>query len=164
MVASHIIILYIGWLARPTMEQLRNCYIKKIDSSGKISHHRIVDWITSAPSSWNMDNFANKLLKNPVDVQKLPRRDGGEFVSAVLSDWLSRADGDPADMAVPRTWGNLVVCMEQAGLDRTLAKSLREIFPEGLMLIAINVLHCMVEINFRSPFRISHSYCVYQTI
>ena len=116
------------------MDQLIS--IKMNDVSGQALS--FIDWITKHPRArcWA---FAHKLLKDPVvvdNLQKTNKKD--EFVPAVLSVWLSTADGDPADgdpanNAVPRTWGNLAVCVEEAGLDGILAKSIRDYWSQGVL-------------------------------
>ena len=78
--------------------------------------------------------FAHKLLNNPVAVGRLRRKHPRveDFFPAVLSDWVSRADDDPADEAVRRTWEALAACVEEAGLDEDLAKTIRDICPQGV--------------------------------
>ena len=106
--------------------------IKKRDGSG--GNLRVIDWITSS-STAQCDDFAHMLLKGRVVVRKHRKetRNDDEFVRAVLGDWLSRADGDPDDEAVPRTWGALAECVEEAGLEGALARAIRDECPQGVL-------------------------------
>ena len=135
------------------MDQLIS--IKMNDGYGQ--YLRVIDWITSFSRS-QCGAFAHKLLKDPVVVQKLQRKysDVDDFVPAVLSDWLSRHD--PADEAVPRTWGALAVCVEEAGLDGTLAKSIRDNCPQGVLHEAVLSLiyTSLVEIKMCSNLQCLH--------
>ena len=115
--------------ARPRMDELIS--IKMKDGSGKSL--RIIDWITSF-SKAKCNAFAHKLLRNPVVVRAL-RKDheyDDDFVPAVLDDWLSISD-ESASEAVPCTWETLAVCVEEAGLDETLSKAIRDNCPQGVL-------------------------------
>ena len=114
------------------MDQLIS--IKMNDGSGRSL--RVIDWISKHPRA-QCGAFAHKLLKDPVVVDKLRKmnKEDDEFIPTVLSDWLSRHD--QADEAVPRTWGALAVCVEEAGLDGTLAKSIRDNCPQGVLHEAV---------------------------
>ena len=61
--------------------------------------------------------------------QRDSKDNADKFIRAVLKDWLSRDDGDPAVPAVPRTWEDLAQCITDAGLDGTLAKAIRDTCP-----------------------------------
>ena len=112
------------------MDQLIS--IKMNDGSGQ--YLRVIDWITKHPRA-QCGAFAHKLLKDPVVVDKLRKMNekDDDFVPAVLSDWLSRHD----PKAVPRTWEALAVCVKEAGLDGTLAKSIRDYCPQGMLHEAV---------------------------
>ena len=115
------------------MDQLIS--IKMNDGFGRFL--RIIETITSH-TSHECTDFAHKLLKVRTAIRRHTndyKKDKDGFVRAVLRDWLSRADGVPADKAVPCTWGALAVCVEEAGLDEALAKAIRERFncPQGVL-------------------------------
>ena len=115
------------------MDQLIS--IKMTDGSGQ--YLRVIDWITKHPRA-KCGAFAHKLLRDPVVVDKLRKmnQDDDDFVPAVLSVWLlSRRD--PANQAVPRTWGDLTVCVEETGLDGTLAKAIRDNCPQGVLQLHV---------------------------
>ena len=109
--------------------------IKMNDGSGQ--YLRIIRTISSH-TSHECTDFAHKLLKDRTAIRRFTndyKNDIDGFVHAVLSDWLSRADGDPGDEAVSRTWRALAVCVEEAGLDKALAKDIRRSFncPQGVL-------------------------------
>ena len=113
--------------------------VKMTDGSGRFL--RIIRHISSHTFHECID-FAHKLLKDRTAIRRHTndnKNDSDGFVHAVLSDWLSRADSDPTDEAVPRTWGALAVCVEEAGLDKTLATAIRERFncPQGVLHEAV---------------------------
>ena len=88
----------------------------------------IVSEIAASPSSQCV-KFAELLLVDTATVIKLrEENDDNMFVHTVLSDWLSRDDDDPNDLAVPRTWKALAQCMEDAGLDKVLVQDVRDRF------------------------------------
>ena len=120
---------------RPKMDEL--ICMKERDGSGRSL--RIIDWITSS-SRAHCGAFAHMLLRDTVSVQKLQKKnqDDDEFVPAVLNEWLSRHN--PADGAVPRTWEALAVCVEEAGLDGTLAKAIRDNCPKGIATCMLSKL------------------------
>ena len=109
--------------------------IKMNDGSGQ--YLRIIRTISSH-TFHECTDFAHKLLKVRTAIRRHTndyKNDIDGFVHAVLCDWLSRADGDPADEAVPRTWGALSLCVEEAGMDAALTKAIRERFdcPQGVL-------------------------------
>ena len=116
--------------------------IKKRDGSGR--NLRVIDWITSS-STAQCDDFAHMLLRDSVVVQQHQKetRSNDMFVRAVLSDWLSRADGDPDDEAVPRTWGALAECVEDAGLEGALARAIRDECLQGVLNNCVTTRTCI---------------------
>ena len=83
---------------------------------------------------WQCTDFAHKLLKDDVIVNKYEKECKGEdeFVRKVLKDWLSRNDDDHKDSAALRTWAALADCITDAGLPGKLSKAIRDTFPSGL--------------------------------
>ena len=115
------------------MDQLIS--IKMNDGSG--GYLRIIQTISSH-TSHECTDFAHKLLKDRTAIRRHTndnKNDIDGFVRAVLSDWLSRADGDPADEAVPCTWEALAGCVEEAGLEGALSKAIRKRYncPQGVL-------------------------------
>ena len=74
--------------------------------------------------------FAELLLRDTtVDkLRKRNKKDDDMFVYEILKNWLSRNDNNPYDPAVPRTWGALAQCMENAGLEGVLVKDVKDTF------------------------------------
>ena len=109
---------------RPTYNQLLN--LKKADGSTL----KVINWISSL-EQWQCSDFANMLLNDDVQVNKIEKesKETDEFVRKILKYWLSRDDDDPA---VPRTWSALAECVTDAGLPGALAKAIRDTFPSGL--------------------------------
>ena len=100
--------------------------MKRKRGSGKLE---IITEIT-ASSPIQCVVFAELLLRDKT-VDKLRKKnvkDDDMFVYEILKNWLSRNDDDPYDPAVPRTWGALAQCMENAGLEGVLVKAVRDIF------------------------------------
>lgn len=118
---------------RPTMPELIS--IRKKDKA----FLRVIDNIT-AFRTVKCDDFAQKLLrpKNSFVITGLRKEkaDDEMFVRAVLNRWLSIADDDPHDPAVPRTWGDLAECVEAAGLDTALAQAIRDSCIPGVLGIS----------------------------
>lgn len=109
---------------KPTFNQL--LVLKKADGSAADSL-RVIQWISSS-EQYLCEDFASLLLNDPVKVKKHQRdsKDNADkFIRAVLKDWLSCVDGDPA---VPSTWEDLAQCVTDAGLDGTLAKAIRDAY------------------------------------
>ena len=93
--------------------------------SGKLG---IISVMTASPF-FQCVTFAELLLRDTATVMKLrEENDDDMFVHAVLSDWLSRDDDDPNDLAVPRTWEALAQSMEDAGLNKVLVQNVRNRF------------------------------------
>ena len=109
---------------RPTYDQLI-----KVDGSNL----KVILWITSL-EQWQCSDFAHKLLKDDVQVNKYEQecKKKDEFVRKVLKDWLSRNDDDHNDSAALRTWAALAECAADAGLPGALAKAIRDTFLSGL--------------------------------
>lgn len=126
--------------ARPTMSQLIS--MKKEDGQ----YLRVIDWIASS-STVLCIGFANLLLDDDrVAVRALRRQnnDIDALVRQVLSLWLSIDDDDPNDTAVPRTWGALANCVEEAGLDGALAKAIKDIHsPSHQGMTGLPSVHCV---------------------
>ena len=104
--------------SRPELSQL----IGIQDQDGKWL--RILDIIASH-SGATCDKFAHVLLNHPVAVQTLKsenKNDREEFVLAVLRSWLYSTNGP----AKPCVWENLLVCMEQAGIDGYSVMQIRD--------------------------------------
>ena len=102
-----------------------------MDEQTSEQQSRFAQWVTSSSSAAMSVVFAHKLLKDPVAVERLEKKHPRveDFVPAVLSNWVSRDDDDEA---VPRTWEALAVCVEEAGLDEDLAKTIRDICLQGV--------------------------------
>ena len=113
-------------VSRPTMDEL--LCIKKEDGSGE--YLQVIRWITSY-SSTKCEDFAHLLLKDPLVVRELRKetKNDDQFVRAVLASWLDRHDDDPTNKAVPCTWDNLALCVEQADVDGELVKAIRDNHP-----------------------------------
>ena len=127
-VASYIYLLNFCFSCaadKPTFNQL--LVLKKADGSAADSL-RVIQWISSS-DQYLCEDFASLLLNDPVKV-KIHQRDNKDnadkFIRAVLKDWLSRDDGDPA---VPRTWEGLAQCVTDTGLNGALAKAIRDACP-----------------------------------
>ena len=88
---------------------------------------RIIKSITACDSDLCAD-LAYLLLNDDVTVKKLKMNytDNGQFVRAVLREWLERDDDNHKDPAAPRTWAALVECIHDAGLPGVLAKAIRD--------------------------------------
>ena len=109
--------------SRPEMPQL----IGIQDENGQWL--RISDIIASNTGA-TCDKFAHVLLNHPVAVQTLKSENKSgkeEYILAVLRSWLYSTTGP----AKPCSWENLLVCMEQAGVDGYSIKQIRD----ALMLL-----------------------------
>ena len=99
--------IFFSVATKPTYAQLVN-----------LNGHKIVEHITSHKHYQCVD-FAYVLLNNDQLVRKCENRasDDDDFVYKVLREWVSRDTS---------TLGELERCVKDAGLDRTLAKSIRK--------------------------------------
>ena len=75
-------------------------------------------------------DLATMLLGDDTVVRKLRREakdDDDMFIRGVFDNWLNRDDEDSTDSAVPRTWEELCVCIEDTpDLPGSLVKEIRE--------------------------------------
>ena len=85
--------------------------------------------ITSFGSTACKD-LAAMLLGDDTVVRKLCREakdDDDMFIREVFDNWLNRDDEDSTDSAVPRTWEELCICIEDTpDLPGSLVKEIRE--------------------------------------
>ena len=120
--------LFASTAGKPKIFELTT--LKKPDGS-KLE---VTKWITSH-KQWECVDFANMLLRDDVLVKKYQdeHKEKDEFVRIVLRDWLLRDDDDSTDSAVLRTWAALAECVSDAGLDRALAKAIRDSCSAGVL-------------------------------
>ena len=84
---------------------------------------RIIDFIADHPDCRRHD-FAHLLLRDfeVVEVIWKENKDKGDFIRAVLSKWLE----SESDCARPCTWTSLIECMENARMDASKIKAVKD--------------------------------------